>query len=267
VWAFDALALVVTGLLSDRLRVRKPFMVVGGVGAIVMTTLFGLRTSDPQTGYYTFVVIMSLMAVFLGIAFAPWMASFTETVERRNPALTATGLAIWGWILRIVVTLLFLVLPSVVTSATPLVENGTQVQSLATRYASQVRTLQAVDARTVAALSANPGNSSAVAVALREIEAKLGVAPPVALQRLLALSKVPRPALAYLQQYGTTVQKALVDSPAEWRRWWWVAVGGEIVFLPLIFLMTGRWSPAAAKRDEEDHERVVAAELAALGSA
>ncbi len=32
------------------------------------------------------------------MAYTPWMASFTEIVEARNPALTATGLAIWGWI-------------------------------------------------------------------------------------------------------------------------------------------------------------------------
>ena len=39
-WAFDAGALIVTGIISDRFRVRKPFMVVGGIGAIVMTIVF-----------------------------------------------------------------------------------------------------------------------------------------------------------------------------------------------------------------------------------
>ena len=32
-WTTDAVMLVLIGFLSDRLRVRKPFMVVGGVGA------------------------------------------------------------------------------------------------------------------------------------------------------------------------------------------------------------------------------------------
>ena len=34
-WGVNALALIVAGLLSDRLRVRKPFMLVGGIGGVV----------------------------------------------------------------------------------------------------------------------------------------------------------------------------------------------------------------------------------------
>jgi len=49
------------------------------------------------------------------------MASFTETVEARNPALTATGLAVWGWLLRLVVTVCFIALPLVVKSVDTLV--------------------------------------------------------------------------------------------------------------------------------------------------
>ena len=265
-WAFDALALVATGLLSDRLRVRKPFMLVGGVGAVVMTVLFALRTSQPHTSYYTFVLLLSLEAVFLGMAFAPWMASFTETVERRNPALTATGLAIWGWILRIVVSALLFVLPYVVTSATPLVEQGTQVQALAARYAPEVQTLSAVDPATIKILTVHPADTTAGLKAAGEVSQKLHVTLPVAIQRLLDANKVPKADLAYLQKYGPDVQKAAAEAPGQWRTWWWVAVGGQVAFLPLILLMTGRWSPAAARRDEEEHERVLQAELAALGT-
>jgi MFS family permease len=39
-WAFDAGGLIVIGIISDRLRVRKPFMVVGGIGAAVLTIIF-----------------------------------------------------------------------------------------------------------------------------------------------------------------------------------------------------------------------------------
>ena len=41
-----------------------------------------------------------------------------RAVEAHNPALTATGLAVWGWILRIVVAISFLILPQVITTAT-----------------------------------------------------------------------------------------------------------------------------------------------------
>jgi MFS family permease len=96
VWAFDAAALVLVGVLSDKLRVRKPLMIIGIAGTIVATALFALRTNHPGTDYYTFVWILSLLAVFIAFVFAPWLAAFTETVERRNPALVATGLAVWG---------------------------------------------------------------------------------------------------------------------------------------------------------------------------
>ena len=66
------------------------------------------------------------------------MASFTETVEARNPALTATGLAIWGWIQRVVVFASFLIIPAVVSSVTPLVTYGPTVQAYATQYATQL---------------------------------------------------------------------------------------------------------------------------------
>jgi hypothetical protein len=66
------------------------------------------------------------------------MASFTETVEARNPALIATGLAIWGWIIRIVVFLAYLCLPLVVNTVTPLVNYGAQVQAYATQYKTEL---------------------------------------------------------------------------------------------------------------------------------
>ena len=32
-WGFNVIAVILVGVLSDRLRVRKPFMVLGGIGA------------------------------------------------------------------------------------------------------------------------------------------------------------------------------------------------------------------------------------------
>ena len=266
VWVFHAAALVVVGVLSDKLRVRKPFMVIGVVGAAVMTALFALRTDHLDTGYYTFVWIMSTLAVFMGFTFAPWMASFTETVEKRNPALIATGLAVWGWVLRIVVAGSLFLLPYVVTSMTPLIEHGTQVQTLAAKYSSELKTLGAIDAGTVATLSADPTNAAAIGTAVGEISRNLGVSPAQAVQQLVAVSKVPKADLAYLQTFGPQVQKAAAAAPDEWQRWWWVCLGAELVLFPFIFLMTGRWSPKRAKRDEDEHEAKVQAELAELAA-
>src|SRR6185312_2984599 len=116
---------------------RKPFMVIGGVLAAVMTVIY-LEQAGHHPSYYSLAIMLALLSLGLGIAYTPWMASFTETVEARNPALIATGLAIWGWIIRIVVFLAYLCLPLVVNTVTPLVNYGAQVQAYATQYKTEL---------------------------------------------------------------------------------------------------------------------------------
>ncbi len=261
-WAFDAGALIVFGIISDRLRVRKPFMVAGAVGAIVMTIVF--LNLGATTSYATFAIVISFLAVFLAIAYGPWMASFTETVERHNPALIATGLAVWGWIIRAVIAISIFILPSVVGSMTPLVTYGSSVITLSAKYAPELATLKAIDPKTQAALQANPTNTAAATTAVGEIAAAFHVSPAVATQRFTATSTVPKADLAYLTAHGTAVTTAAVAAPGQWRNWWWVCVGGDVVFLPFILVMAGRWSPRRAREDAEAHERKVQQELADL---
>jgi MFS family permease len=136
-WGFNVIAVIAVGFISDYFRVRKPFMVIGGVLAAVMTVIY-LEQAGHHPGYYTLAIMLALLALGLGIAYTPWMASYTETVEARNPALTATGLAIWGWIIRIVVFLAYLFIPVVINTVTPLVNYGGTVQAYAAQYASQI---------------------------------------------------------------------------------------------------------------------------------
>ena len=149
VWLAAALSigLVVAGLLSDWARVRKPFMLVGAACAMVMMLFLIRQTDHPHTSYYGNVLVIVLLASSIALAYAPWMANYTEQVEAHNPALTASGLAIWGWILRITVALSFLVLPYVVTTSTVLVDNqnaGAALQAIqaAQPYAPSAATLQ-----------------------------------------------------------------------------------------------------------------------------
>src|SRR6202043_3447228 len=109
--------------LSDLLKVRKPFMLLGAVGAIVTLIVFLNQTSHPHTSFYTLVGIEVVLAAFLSLCYAPWMAGYTEMVEAKNPALVGTGLALWGWILRLTVGLSFIFLPLVVTAVNPVVDN------------------------------------------------------------------------------------------------------------------------------------------------
>ena len=141
-WGFNVIAVILIGIISDRFRVRKPFMVIGGVLAAVMVVVY-LEQAGHHPSYYTLAIMLAALSFGLGVAYTPWMASFTETVEARNPALTATGLAIWGWILRVVVFASFLLIPVVINSVTPLVNYGATVSAYATQYKTELAFAQA----------------------------------------------------------------------------------------------------------------------------
>jgi MFS transporter, ACS family, D-galactonate transporter len=340
-WITNAITLVAVGVLSDRFRVRKPFMVLGTIIGLVGSILFALSATNHQS-YYTLAVYFILSASGGGMAYVAWMASFTETVERHNPAATATGLALWGWILRLVVTVSLAVLTVVVPAtgilvdkATPITEmqsehptefkiittvspatlaalqrNPNDAQATADALATtakvegatdataqgirsvitggQAAAVQAVDPATLAALQANPLDPVAGAKAVGAIVTKLGVTPqqavglltsvasPQVQQNLLAAQKYgadfvrattqtfSAQQLSYLQANGAKVAQAAEDAPHQWQTWWWVCIAGQIIFLPFIFVMAGRWSPRKAREDERAHEEMVQRELAAL---
>jgi MFS family permease len=345
-WISNAIALVATGLLSDRLRVRKPFMIVGALVSATGVALFAAKATQPTTSYYTFALLLVLVSAGSGLAYCGWMAAFTETVEKRNCAATATGLAVWGWTIRMVVTLSLVGLTFAVSAANVLVDNGPTVQTIVAKYPAQVATLQLIDPTTLAALNANPNDVAAQATAvselskvplaavhqlialkstkasqvatlqaidpatlallhanahnlkadlkaITEIEAKFHISSGVATTRLVAASglgtanldllfrygttvnvaaarleaaasTVPKADLAYLQKYGTSVKQAQQHSPHQWQRWWWICFVGQLVFLPFVFLLAGRWSPRRAREDAEAHEQDTQRELEAL---
>src|SRR5205807_254159 len=73
-----------------------------------------------------------------------------------------------------------------------------------------------------------------------------------------------RAALKYLQDHAPAVKQAAAESPGQWQTYFWVAVGGEVAFIPFIFVMAGFWDPRKAREQEQEHEAWVAAELAKL---
>ena len=57
----------------------------------------------------------------------------------------------------------------------------------------------------------------------------------------------------------------MAKSPKQWQHWFWVCVGGMVLFIPTIFLNRGRWSPTRAREDESKHDADVAEELQRAG--
>lgn len=291
-WGFDAAMLVIVGVVSDRLRVRKPFMLIGAVGAIVMTLVFISKAHEPTTSYYTLVAIVSALGIFIAFSYTPWMAAYTEAVEAHNPALSATGLAVWGWVLRIVVAASFLVLPHVITTATTLVDHQ--------NAATDLKTLEAASSYVPGPGNASPpplpaslatqldqigppGQALADFLQHRPLPASLApqltgllaFKPAAALVQkgeavtpamYLAVAK-SSPQLASLLHQEELIIPAQKASPDQWVNWWWVCLAGEAIFLLLVFNMKGRWSPRAARRDFEEREAMIATEMARIHAA
>ena len=103
-WAVNVIAAILFGYLSDRLHTRKLFMFLGGVTTIIVTILFISRIGVPTSGPLM-AVFLSLFGISLAVGYVTWLALFTENLEEINPALIATGLAVQGSILRLVVVL------------------------------------------------------------------------------------------------------------------------------------------------------------------
>ena len=265
-WSADAVAVVLVGVISDKLKVRKPFMLLGGVCAVVMGLVFASLATRPHTTYTTFVIVIMIMSASRGVAYAPWMAAYTETLESRNPALVATGLAIWGWVLRLVAATCFLVVPFIVPSATPVADYGPHASALQARYSTEITTLKLVDPATLAELQANQSNRKAQIAAITQISKAANVSFGVATADLIAATRIPPADRKFLASHGREVLAARAAAPKEWQRWWYVCVAGELLFLPTIFLLVGRWRRSSAMRDADDHDRMVTEEFEELAS-
>ncbi len=299
-WGADIVALILVGICSDLLRVRKPFMVVGSIAAIGTLIVFLSYAHHPHTGLDKLIITEVALATCISLVYAPWMAGYTETVEAKNPALVGTGLALWGWILRIVVAVSFIFLPHVITSVNPVVDNEQVATTIVTPHPATCQQVITVShgetiadfvathpasvafAEKNAALltkiapycatlaKASTATHPTLAVGL-QLAQKLG---PTTFKQVLALKTTlatlvqPYGAqLNYLSQHKdqlTALQNGIKQSPTQWQTWFWIDVVGMVVFFPTIWLLRGRWSPRQARRDEEEHEKAVAEELARL---
>jgi MFS family permease len=157
-WLVNVVAAILIGFISDRTLVRKPYMLGGCIATIIVTLLFISRIGVP-TSSGLMIVFLSLFGITMAVGYVTWMAAYTETIEDINPALIATGMAVEGFILRIVVVLSTLAFSFVVTNAL----DGSQ-----------------------------------------------------------------------------------------WGTWWWVCIGGLVVFFPTIFVVSGYWSTRRTRAAVQD---------------
>jgi hypothetical protein len=102
--------------------------------------------------------------------------------------------------------------------------------------------------------------------AIAQIRAARGVPFAVAAADLIAASHIPKADRVFLSTHGRAVLDARAAAPKEWQRWWLICVVGELLFIPTIFLLVGRWRRSSAIRDQEEHDRVVNEEFEELST-
>lgn len=112
-WTLNIATLVGAGIISDRLRLRKPISCFGAVASgIVLVYFITLFGQSPPIG-----LLMATGAVLgglMGIAYGPWMANFSEDAEDIRPSLQGTAWGVWGMSVRIMIVVLLFVSPLVV---------------------------------------------------------------------------------------------------------------------------------------------------------
>ncbi|WP_462413290.1 MFS transporter [Neobacillus sp. Marseille-QA0830] len=112
-WTLNLITLLIAGWISDKLRLRKIISLIGAILSLAYTmyfaTLVGTDISEGQL-----IVATSLLGGFMGIAYGPWMALFSENAEDIKASLQASAWGLWGFIIRVVGIAMVLIVPVVV---------------------------------------------------------------------------------------------------------------------------------------------------------
>ncbi|MEU7857521.1 MFS transporter [Nonomuraea sp. NPDC049141] len=109
----NAVAVIVVGRVSDRLRLRKPFTAVGIVLTIATLAYFiSLVGTGATIGRVT--LVYAILFLVLGVAYVPWMANFSEDAEDVDPRLQGAALGLWGMVVRVMIVALLVISPMVV---------------------------------------------------------------------------------------------------------------------------------------------------------
>jgi hypothetical protein len=143
---------------------------------------------------------------------------------------------------------------------------GTHARALQVEYAPQIATLKVIQPATLAKLQVNPADRKAQVAAIAQIHAATGQPFGEAAANLIAASRIPKADRAFLAAHGREVLAARAAAPKEWQRWWLICVAGEVLFIPTIFLLVGRWRRSSAVRDREEYEQRVNEEFEELSS-
>ncbi|MBE1586384.1 MFS transporter [Nonomuraea angiospora] len=115
-WSLNLLTLIVTGRLSDRTQLRKPFSLGGTIAAVLVTAYLAASLGQEDVSTGTLMVVGALLGGSLGVAYAPWMANYSEDAEDADPRLQGTAWGLFGFLTKAIAVVGLLVIPRVVAA-------------------------------------------------------------------------------------------------------------------------------------------------------
>jgi hypothetical protein len=117
-WMFDLVVLIAVGRVSDRLRLRKPFVLGGTLAAVLVAGYLAVLMGRPSVPAGQLMVTGALLGSSLAAAFGPWLAkaNYSEDAEDVDPRLQGTAWGIFGFVSRIMAVLVLLAVPPVVAA-------------------------------------------------------------------------------------------------------------------------------------------------------
>lgn len=98
-WLGNMGALIVIGVVSDRLQSRRPISIIGAA-LLSLLLAWWIPTFGAVLPRQVMIVVATLLGCLLAVVSVPWAAQYSEVLEDASPALQATGWAFYGLVAR-----------------------------------------------------------------------------------------------------------------------------------------------------------------------
>lgn len=117
-WILDLAVLIVAGKFSDRWQLRRPFAAVGTALALIVLGVLIWMTGNPQaTSTAALMITGMLLGASLALAYAPWMANYSENAEDIDARLQGTAWGLFAFVTKAIAVVVLLVAPLVVAGS------------------------------------------------------------------------------------------------------------------------------------------------------
>jgi MFS family permease len=116
-WMVVLVVLLAIARVSDRLQLRKPFVLGGTLAAALVLSYLLVLTGRASVSAGHLMLTGALLGACLAVAYGPWMANYSEDAEDADPRLQGTAWGIFGLLSRTVAVVVLLAVPRTVAAA------------------------------------------------------------------------------------------------------------------------------------------------------